>query len=92
MQIEASKAMFARPWEWGGTKGGFSWDLEWGHNFKLFTTNIWIFKFFFLIDFAIKMLLDNTYGLLNLLYFKYDHFSSLCQAESQFQNSNFGGK
>jgi hypothetical protein len=27
------------------------------------------FKFFFLIVFAIKMLLDNTYGLLNLLEF-----------------------
>ena len=74
------------------SKGIVSLELVWKYEFKLFPANIWIFKFFFLIDFAIKMLLDNTYGLLNLLYFKYDHFSSLCQAESQFQNSNFGGK
>ena len=42
--------------------------------------------------FAIKMLLDKPYGLLNLLEFKCDHFSSFFQAESQFQNSNVGGK
>ena len=42
--------------------------------------------------FAIKMLLDNAYGLLNLLEFKCNHFNSLFQAESEFKNSNFGGK
>ena len=52
------------------TKGSFSWDLESGHEFKLFSSNNWIFKFFFLMVFAIKMLLDNNiYGLLNLLEF-----------------------
>ena len=38
------------------------------------------------------MLLDNAYGLLNLLEFKCNHFNSLFQAESEFKNSNFGGK
>ena len=42
--------------------------------------------------FAIKMLLDNTYGLLNLFEFKINHFNSLVQAKSEFKNSNFGGK
>ena len=42
--------------------------------------------------YAIKMILDNTYGLLNILEFKCNHFNSLFQAESQFQNSNVGGK
>ena len=52
-----------------------------------------IFKFFFLIAFAIKMLLDKPYGLLNILEFKCDHLvGSLFQAESQFQNSNVGVK
>ena len=39
--------------------------------------------------FAIKMLLDNTYGLLNLLEF---NCNNIFQAESEFKNSNFGGK
>ena len=38
------------------------------------------------------MLLDKAYGLLYILEIKCDHFSSLFQAESQFQNSNIGGK
>ena len=42
--------------------------------------------------FAIKMILDNTYGLLNLFEFKSNHFNSLFQAEYDFKNSNFGGK
>ena len=42
--------------------------------------------------FAIKMLLGNVYGLLNLLEFKCYHFNGLFQAESEFKNSNFGGK
>ena len=74
------------------TKVKFFSDLELRNKFKLFPTNILIFKFFFLIVFAIKMLLDKPYGLLNLLEFKCDHFSSLFQAESQFQNSNVGKK
>ena len=37
------------------------------------------------VVFAIKMLLDKLYGLLNLLELKCDHFSCLFQAESQFQ-------
>ena len=77
---------------WHLTKVEFSSDLELRNEFKLFPANILIFKFFFLIVFAIKMLLDKPYGLLNLLEFKCDHFSSLFQAESQFQNSNAGGK
>ena len=36
------------------------------------------------------MLLDKSYGLLNLLEFKFGHFSSPFQAEPQFQNSNVG--
>ena len=47
---------------------------------------------FFLMVFAIKMLLDNIHGLLNQLEFKCDHFSGLLLAESQFQNSNVGGE
>ena len=42
--------------------------------------------------FAIKMLLDNTFGLLNLFEFKSNHFNSLFKAEYEFKNSNFGGK
>ena len=74
------------------TKGGFSWDLESGHEFKLFPANIWIFKLVFLMVFAIKMLLDYTYWLLNLLEFKCNHFNSLSLAELKFKNSNVGGK
>ena len=40
---------------------------------------------------TIKMLLDNAYGRLNLLEFKYNHFDSLFQAEFKFKNSNLGG-
>ena len=42
--------------------------------------------------FDIKMNLDYIYGLLNLLELKCNHFNSLFQAESEFKNSNFGGK
>ena len=38
------------------------------------------------------MLLDNACGLLNLLEFKCNNFNSLFRAESEFKNSNFGGK
>ena len=34
-----------------------------GKDFKLFSANIWILKFFFLMVFDIKMVLDNTYEL-----------------------------
>ena len=44
-----------------------------GYEFKLFPANIWTLKFCFLIVFAIKMLLDKPYGLLNLLEIKCDH-------------------
>ena len=40
--------------------------------------------------FAIKMLLNNAYGLLNLLEFLCKHFNSLFQPE--LKNSNFGRK
>ena len=70
----------------------FSWNLESGHEFKLFPANIWIFKLVFLMVFAIKMLLDYTYWLLNLLEFKCNHFNSLSLAEFKFKNSNVGGK
>ena len=42
--------------------------------------------------FAIKLLLNNVYGLLKLLKVKCNHFNSLFQAEYEFRNSNFGGK
>ena len=75
----------------GDLKVEFSSDRELRNEFKLFPANICIFEWFFLIVFAIKMLLDKSYGtLLNLLEFEWDHFSSLFQAE--FQNSNVGGK
>ena len=44
------------------------------------------------MDFAIKMLLDYTYGLLNLLAIKCNHFNSLFLTVSEFKYSNFGGK
>ena len=55
------------------------------HDFKSFPTNIQIQKFFFLIFFAIKILLDNTYGLLDLLEFALNHFNIIFLAESKFQ-------
>ena len=70
----------------------FSSDLELRNEFKLVPANIWIFKFFIFIVFAIKMLLDKLHVLLYLLEFEYDHFRSIFKAESQFQNSNVGGK
>ena len=54
------------------------------HEFKLFPTNILIFKLYFLSIFDIKILLNKSYGLLNLLEFKCDYFGSIFQAESQF--------
>ena len=50
------------------------------------------FEILFLMVFAIKMILDNTYGLLNLLELFFNCFDSLYKAEYEFQNSNFGGK
>ena len=49
---------------------------------------------FFLMIFAVKMSLNNTYGLLNvnILEFQCNHFNSLFLAESELQNSNVGGK
>ena len=44
------------------------------------------------MDFAVKMLLDDTYGLLNFLELFFSCFDSLYQAEYEFQNSNVGGK
>jgi hypothetical protein len=44
------------------TKVEFSSELALGNEFKPFPANILIFKFFFLILFAIKMLLDKPYG------------------------------
>ena len=38
------------------------------------------------------MNLDNTYGLLNILEFLWNHFNNLFLAESECQNSNVGGK
>ena len=45
------------------------WELAPRQIFKLFPANIWIFKFFFLMILAIKIILDYTYGLLNILEF-----------------------
>ena len=59
------------------SKVEFSSELALRIEFKLFPANIWIFKLFFLIVFTIKMLLDKAYGLLNLLEFKFHHFSTL---------------
>ena len=69
--------------------------LENGHDvneFMLLPAIIWILKLCFFHIFAIKMLLDKPYGALKLFEFKCDHFSSVFKAESQFQNSNVGGK
>ena len=74
------------------TKVEIIWEPACNHDFNVFPANIWIFKFFFLLVFAIKMLLDNTYGLPNPFECKSNHFNSLFQAEYAFKNSNFGGK
>ena len=42
--------------------------------------------------FAVKRSLNNTYRLLNILECYCNHFNSLFLAESEFQNSNVGGK
>ena len=68
------------------------WDLALTQIFNLFPANIWILKWFFLVIFAIKMSLDNTYGLLNILEFLCNNFNSLFLVESEFLNSNVGGK
>ena len=68
------------------------WRPALNQEFTGFPAKIWIFKLFFLMVFGIKMLLDNAYGLLNLLEFKCNYFNSLFQAESEFKNSNFGRK
>ena len=44
------------------------WELAPTRIFKLFPANIWILKFFFLMVFATKMILDNTYWLLIVEY------------------------
>ena len=69
----------------------FSYVLS-NNSWASFPANIWIFKLRFCLVFAIKMHLGNTYGLLNLLEFKYNKFESHCQAEYEFRNSNVGGK
>ena len=58
------------------------WEPALNQEFTGFPAKIWIFKFFFLMVFAIKMFLNNAYGLLNLLEFTCNHFNSLFQAES----------
>ena len=63
-------------------KALFFWKGHGGHKFKLSPANIWILKFYYFTVFAIKMLLDKPYWLMNLLGIKYDHFSSLIQASS----------
>ena len=60
------------------------WEPALNQELAGFSANIWIFKFCFLMVFAIKMLLDNTYGSLNLFEFNCNHFTSLFQAESEF--------
>ena len=42
--------------------------------------------------FAVKMILDYTSGLLNLLEFRCNHYNSLFLAETEFKNSNGAGK
>ena len=74
------------------SKGNSISKPTWNLDINVFPAKIWNFKIIFLIVFAIKMLLDNTYGLPNLFDFKRNHFNSLFQAEYQFKNSNFGGK
>ena len=61
------------------SKVEFFFDLELRNELKLSPANIWIFKFLSLRVFAIKTILDKTNGLMNLLDFKYNHYSSLCQ-------------
>ena len=74
------------------TKVELIWEPALNQQLTGFPANIWIFKLFFLMVFAIKMLLNNSYGLLNLLEFVCNHFDSLFQAGYEFKNSNFGGK
>ena len=70
------------------------WEPALNQQFTGFPAKIWIFKLFLIMVFAIKVLLNNAYGLLNLLEFICNHFNGLFQAESEseFKNSNFGGK
>ena len=56
------------------TKGNSISKLTWNLDINVFPAKIWIFKFFSLMVFAIKMLLDNTYGLPNLFEFKSKSF------------------
>ena len=55
-------------------KAPFFWKGHGGHEFKLFPANIWILKFCYFTVFAIKMLLDKPFWLMNLLEIKYNHF------------------
>ena len=61
------------------------------HIFKQFPTNIWISKFFVLMIFAVKMRLEPM-GYWISLNFNVIFFNSLFVVESEFQNSNVGGK
>ena len=69
------------------------WELAPAQIFNLFPANIWILKFFFLTIFTIKM----SFELLVCYWISMNlnvgnHFDILFLAESQFQNSNVGGK
>ena len=60
------------------------WKPALNQEYTGFPAKIWISKCYFLMVFAIKMLLDNAYGLLNLLEFKCNHFDIIFQAESEY--------
>ena len=51
------------------TKVVLIWELEPTQIFKLFPANSWILKLSFLKIFAINIILDDIYGLLNILEF-----------------------
>ena len=48
------------------TKVVIIWKTAPTQIFKLFPANIWILEVFFLMIFAIKLILNDTYGLLNI--------------------------
>ena len=51
------------------------------------------FKLLFLMVFANKMPLDNTYGLPNLFEFKWNHFKNVFKKQNMnLENSNFDSK
>ena len=70
------------------SKVEFIWELVLNQEFTGFPAKILIFKFFFLMVFAIKMLLNNAYGLLNRLEFICNHFQQNLNLKIQILAGN----